>query len=328
MKGKGRSVVTAGLCLALSAAMGLVGPAAAEQGELQWPETQQPIKISLINYSGQNVLSYIYGKILVKLGYNVEYVAADYIGQWTGIAAGDIHVGIDMWETTTRDLLRRHVQSGEVLNMGTQAGSIWETWWYPTYVKEVCPGLPNWEALKEPDCIAALATPETAPKAHLITGPLEWNLGDQERIDSLGLEFEVTNAGGDAALMAVQTAMIERRQNFMGFAWYPHWFPLKYEGEFVEFPPYEPGCYSDPAWGLNPDMTGDCEMPTGYTWKVAWAGGETVWPKAYKVLRLLRMDHDSMAQLVVRADLEQLGAEAAADEWVEQNERVWADWLK
>ena len=27
-----------------------------------------------------------------------------------------------------------------------------EEWWYPEYMKEKCPGLPNWEALKDPAC--------------------------------------------------------------------------------------------------------------------------------------------------------------------------------
>jgi len=323
--GKRAGLAMMGLCMAL---YGGAGSVLAQDGDKQWPESQDPIKISLINYSGQNVLSYIYGKVLQKIGYNVEYVSADYIGQWTGIAAGDIDVGIDMWETTTRDVMRKHVQAGDVLNMGPQAGPIWETWWYPSYVKEVCSGLPDWTALKEPGCVKALATAETAPKANLITGPVEWNLGDKERIDALGLDFEVTNAGGDAALMAVMSGMIERKQPFIGFAWFPHWFPLKYEGEFVRLPVYEPGCASDPAWGLNKEKTGDCEMPSGYTWKVAWPGGETKWPKAYKVLRVFRMDHESMAKLVTRSDNDKLGAEATADEWIAQNEDVWRDWLK
>ena len=30
-----------------------------------------------------------------------------------------------------------------------------EEWWYPTYMKEKCPGLPNWEALN--DCAEAFS---------------------------------------------------------------------------------------------------------------------------------------------------------------------------
>ena len=296
--------------------------------EAQWPESREPIKISLINYSVQNVLSYIYGTVLERIGYNVEYVSADYIGQFEGIANGDIHVGIDMWETTTRIQLAEYVQSGKVKNMGTQSGPIWETWWYPDYLVEYCPGLPDWKALLEPACVEALATPETAPKARLITGPKEWNLKDEERIEALGLQFEAIHAGGDAALMAEMTSSIKRKEPFMGFAWYPHWFVAKHGQTWVEFPAYEPACYTDPAWGINPNATVDCEMPTGFTWKVAWAGGEVNWPKAYKILRVFRIDHDTNGMLAARTDLDKIPAEEVAREWVDANEDVWRQWLK
>ena len=296
--------------------------------EKQWPESREPIKISLINYSVQNVLSYIYGTILEKIGYNVEYVSADYIGQFEGIANGDIHVGIDMWETTTRIQLAEYVQSGKVKNMGAQSGPIWETWWYPQYLEEFCPGLPDWQALLEPACVEALVTPETTPKARLITGPKEWNLKDEERIEALGLQFEAIHAGSDAALMAEMTSAIKRKEPFIGFAWFPHWFVAQHGKTWVEFPPYEPACYTDPSWGVNPDKTVDCEMPTGFTWKVAWADGEPMWPKAYKILRVFRIDHDTNGHLAARADLDKIPAEQVAREWVDANEQVWRQWLK
>jgi glycine betaine/proline transport system substrate-binding protein len=310
----------------LMAVIGAVGTASAQ--EKQWPETKEPIKISLINYSVQNVLSYIYGKVLEDIGYNVEYLSADYIGQFEGIANGDIHVGIDMWETTTRNQLAEYVQSGKVKNMGTQAGPIWETWWYPDYLVEFCPGLPDWKALLEPACVEALATPETTPKARLITGPKEWNLRDEERIEAMGLQFEEINAGSDAALMAEMTSAIKRKEPFIGFAWYPHWFTAQHGQTWVKFPAYEPACYSDAGWGVNPDKIVDCEMPTGFTWKVAWAGGEVMWPKAYKILRVFRIGHDTNAKLAARTDNDKLPAEEVAQEWIDANEETWKQWLK
>jgi len=314
-------IIVSGIILALSSV-----PASA--AEKQWPETRDPIKISLINYSVQNVLSYIYGGILEKLGYTVEYVAADYIGQFEGIANGDIHVGIDMWETTTRMQLAEYVGSGKVKNMGTQAGPIWETWWYPPYLVDYCPGLPDWTALLEPACIKALETAETAPKGRLITGPAEWNLGDADRIEALGLQLEPFYAGSDAALMAAQASAIERKEPFLGFAWHPHWFIAKHGMTWVEMPTYEPACHTDPSWGPNPDAVFDCEMPVGYTWKVAWAGGETIWPKAYKVLRVFRIDHDTNGALAARTDLDKISADKVAQEWIDNNEDYWSKWLK
>ena len=74
-----------------------------------------------------------------------------------------------------------------------------EEWWYPAYMKEVCPGLPNWEALKDEKCAEMFSTAETAPKGRYLGGPVTWGGFDEERIDALGLNFEVIHAGTDAA---------------------------------------------------------------------------------------------------------------------------------
>ncbi len=56
------------------------------------PESKDPIKIVMMGYSGDNIIMFIYGGLIKKLGYNVEYTPADYIGQFTGVAAGDLHI--------------------------------------------------------------------------------------------------------------------------------------------------------------------------------------------------------------------------------------------
>ena len=56
------------------------------------PESKEPIKIVMMGYSGDNIIMYIYGELIKKLGYNIEYTPADYIGQFTGVGAGGIHL--------------------------------------------------------------------------------------------------------------------------------------------------------------------------------------------------------------------------------------------
>ena len=65
----------------------------------------------------------------------------------------------------------------------------------------------------------------------------------------------------------------------------PHWAPAVFEGTYIEFPPYEAACYEDPAWGVNPDALYDCGKPEGWIKKMAWAGGEAIWPCAYDIVR-------------------------------------------
>ena len=59
--------------------------------------------------------------------------------------------------------------TGQVENVGETGMQAIEEWWYPAYMKERCPGLPDWQALNK--CAAEFATPETAPRAAIWAGP-------------------------------------------------------------------------------------------------------------------------------------------------------------
>ena len=43
------------------------------------------------------------GEVLKKAGYSIEYVQADYLAQFAGLESGDLHVAMEMWETTGRE---------------------------------------------------------------------------------------------------------------------------------------------------------------------------------------------------------------------------------
>ena len=134
------------------------------------------------------------------MGYNVEYVQADYIAQFAGLESGDLHVAMEMWETTGKDAMDASLATGKTVDLGETGMQANEEWWYPAYMKEKCPGLPDWEALN--DCAEAFATPETLPSGRYLGGPVTWGGYDDERAEALGLDYEVVHAGTDAALFA------------------------------------------------------------------------------------------------------------------------------
>ena len=147
-------------------------------------------------------------------------------------------------------------------------------------MKEKCPGLPDWKALN--DCAEAFSVPETAPKGRYLGGPVTWGGFDDERVEALGLNYEVVHAGTDANMFAELESAYQRKAPILLWIYSPHWAPAKYEGEWVEFPTHDPACYTDPAWGMNKDMAYDCGKPFGEIWKYAWAGMKDKWPVAYQ----------------------------------------------
>jgi glycine betaine/proline transport system substrate-binding protein len=306
--------------LAAALVIAAAGAAAAQ-------DSQDPIRLTLQDWTGQLITTRIMGEVLQQAGLNVEYVVAEYLAQFAGLKTGDLHVGMEMWETTGREAMDEATATGDVENLGETGMVAIEEWWYPSYMKEVCPGLPNWEALLEPACAEAFATPETAPDGRYLGGPVTWGGFDDERVEALEMPYTVIHAGTDAALFAELESAYQRKAPILLWVYAPHWAPIKYEGEWVEFPPYEAVCYDDPAWGSNPDLAYDCAKPRGPIWKVAWAGVKDKWPSAYSAIQAFNVSNDEMGAMVAAVDLEGGTVEAVVADWMAANEDRWKGWI-
>ncbi len=289
-------------------------------------ESKDPIKLTLHDWTGQYITTKLMGEVLKKAGYNVEYVQADYIAQFAGLESGDLHVAMEMWETTGRDAMDASLATGKTENLGETGMQAIEEWWYPLYMKEKCPGLPDWKALNK--CAAAFSVPETAPKGRYLGGPVTWGGFDDERAEALGLNYEVVHAGTDAALFAELESAYQRKAPILLWVYAPHWAPAKFEGEWVEFPKYTAECYTDPKWGTNKNLAYDCGKPRGPIWKVAWAGVKKKWPGAHKAIKAFNVNNDEMSAMIVKVDLDGKDLDGVVAEWIKNNEARWQGWIK
>ncbi len=315
-----KSRIQAGaLALAIGLALAPVGAAA--------QESTDPIKLTLHDWTGQFITTKIMGEVLKKAGYNIEYVQADYIAQFAGLKTGDLHVAMEIWETTGRDAMDEATATGTVENLGETGMQAIEEWWYPSYMAEKCPGLPNWEALLDEACAEAFSTAETAPNGRYLGGPVTWGGYDDERAEALNLPFEVVHAGTDAALFAELESAYQRQAPIMLWVYAPHWAPVKYEGEWVEFPAYTAECYADPAWGSNADAAYDCGKPRGPIWKVASTMVQEKWPGAREAIKAFNITNDEMGDMVADVDLNGREVDDVVAEWISNNEARWSTWI-
>ena len=302
-----------------SAVLALAAPVQAFE-----PESSDTIKVMIGDWTSMRVHAEILNVILSTYGYDVEQVIADDSARYPGFEAGDLHIAMETWQTTQNALFNASVATGDVLDMGELGPRAREDWWYPIYMKDLCPGLPNWEALR--DCAALFSAPDTAPNGRYLSGPASWGGWDAERVAALGLPFTVVNSGTDAGLFAELDSAYQRQAPIMLWIYEPHWAPSVYEGEFVEFPAYEDACYEDPAWGVNPDALYDCGKPQGWIKKMAWAGGKAIWPCAYDIVRNFTMEGQEVGTLVYQVDVEGRTVEDVAMEWATANEAKWRGW--
>ena len=288
-------------------------------------DSADPIKLTLHDWSGQLITTTLMGEVLKAGGHNVDYVQADYIAQFAGLETGDLHVAMEIWETTGREAMDASFATGKVVSMGETGLMAIEEWWYPAYMEERCPGLPDWEALK--DCAEVFSTPETAPLGRYLGGPVTWGGFDEERVEALELDFEVVHAGTDAALFAELEAAYQREDPIVLWVYSPHWAPAKYDGTFVEFPPYSAECYADPSVGVNPDAAYDCGKPTGPIWKVAHAGLAESHPDASEIIKKFTMNNDDYGALVAEVDLNGKSVDDTVAAWMDANKDTWMAWL-
>lgn len=292
------------------------------------PESTDPIKIAMFDWTSVNLNATILAQVLKAKGYNVELVTSDYLSSLqTGLQTGDLTVGMEFWDTTAGEAMAAADASGKTERLGALGPKAKEEWWYPSYMKEKCPGLPNWEALKDPKCAEAFATPETAPKGRYVGGPVTWEGFDDERVEALGLPFEVIHAGTDAAMFAELESAYQRQAPVMLWIYSPHWAPAKYKGEWVEFPEYTKECYTDPAVGVNPDMAYDCGKPFGEIWKYGWGGMKDKWPVAHKIATNYSITADELNALSGQVDLDGKSIDDVAAGWIAANQdkiNAWA----
>lgn len=290
-------------------------------------QSSDPIKIPIHNWSSQIVGAHIVGKLLNQAGFKTEYIPADSQVVYTSMCEGDIHLVHEVWQGAFGVAFEKVVSEGCVIDAATHDAKTREEWWYPAYVEEQCPGLPDWQALNK--CAELFVTPETAPKGRFLAGPVDWLKHDHERVEGLNMNFEVVNAGSASALWAELEAASKRNQPIVLFNWTPNFIEALYDGKFVEFPAFEEACRTDPAWGSNPEKTHDCGNPKdGYLKIGVWKGFPDKWPGAYKILQKINFTNQDIAVMAKLADIDNLEPEEAADKWLKDNEAKWRPWLE
>ena len=115
------------------------------------PESNDPIKIALFDWTSVNLNAKILGTVLERLGYTVEYPTGDYLSSLsTGLTNGDLTLGMEYWDTTAGEAMKAADATGKTERLGALGPKAKEEWWYPEYMKEKCPGPAQLGSLERP----------------------------------------------------------------------------------------------------------------------------------------------------------------------------------
>ena len=308
------------LTLTLAATAMMAMPFAASAND-----SSDPIVIPIHNWSSQIVMSHAVGQIFESMGNAVEFVTTYSQAVYESLRLGDVALELEVWEGAFGASFRAALEKGGLHDVGDHNAVTREDWWYPMWTKEACPGLPSWEALNA--CADKFKTAETGDKGRYLDGPVDWLKHGKERVEALGMDFVVVNAGSAAALWAEIGAAEKDKRPVVVFNWTPNFAEAVWPGEFVEFPEWVDGCDKDPSVGPNPNALYDCGNPAkGYLKKAAWDGMKDKWPNAYATLEKISFTNPQIAEMAKFVDIDEMEHEEAAAEWLANNESIWKAW--
>jgi len=297
------SALAVGAILASGTAMG------AELGD-----TSDPIKLAVLEWTGAQVSTQIAGMVLEKAGYTVEYVTAGSFPQYSGLSDGTLSATVEIWSNNVGDIYPRALEAGDIENIGSLGLETREGWAYPKFMEEICPGLPDWAALKDPTCAAALATTDTLPYGRLLDYPADWGSRSAEIIADNDLPLRAVPAGSEGAMLAELRASVATKSPLLLMFWAPHHVLAEIDLGWLDMPP----CASD-----DPDKC--VQLPE--VEKVVWSGFADKWPAGYEILKSLQVTSSAQEQMMAAILEDGQPLEEVVAAWVEANPDVWQPWI-
>ncbi len=284
------------------------------------PESKDPIKVTIQDWTGQHFSTYVTVGLLKEMGYNVEIVVSDAITQHPAIAAGNIHLTSEVWTNNLGDLYTGLVEKGEIVVVGELGLEPKEGWIYPPYMNEKCPGLPSYKALY--DCAMAFGSAETFPKGRLVTYPASWGTRSRDIISSIELPFQPIPGGTEGAMVAELKSAYAAEEPVIMMMWQPHWIFAAYDFDWVEWNKIDGECVEE-----SQVKESACGFQQAKVVKAAWSGVQDKWPAAYKMFEALKLTNADENAAILEVDNKGRPIEEVANEWIANNKSRWQPWI-
>lgn len=284
------------------------------------PESQDPIKIAVNEWTGQHLSANIAASLLKKMGYNVELVTAGGLPQFTALAQGELHANPEVWDNSITDAYTKAVDSGDIVILGDLGLTPREGWIYPAYMEEKCPGLPSYKALYE--CAQAFANAETFPNGRLITYPADWGTRSKDVVEGIGLPFTPVAGGSEGAMIAELKSAFTAKEPILMMFWQPHWMFTEIDPKWVEWNPTDVECVEE-----KQEKDTACGFNQAKVSKIVSSDLIKKWPAAGRFLKQFTLTNAEQNQMILEVDQKGLKLKDVVAKWISENEKKWAKWV-
>lgn len=262
-----------------------------------------------------------------ELDYEVEIISLDENAQWAAIASGEADASLELWPSGHAESVAQYIDELGVVENAGSLGVIGKIGWFvPSYVVEEYPELATYEGFLDDELAGIFATVETGDSGRFLGPAPGWVQYDAEIIENLGMNLEVVYAGSEEAILAELDSAYSREEPIVFYFYTPHSVFAAYDLTLVTLPEYSEECYEGVAEG---DASGvDCDYPDDALFKIVAADLSERAPEAYNLLRNFNYTAEDQISMIAAVDIDGLSFEEAAEEWVEDNEEVWEQWLE
>jgi len=255
-----------------------------------------------------------------EMGYKVKTVSIPQgPGVWEGIRAGDLFYNCETWPSynpTKEKYLSEYGGDGSVVHLG-DTGIIGETaYWVPRYIIDGDPArgipasAPDLKSFKDLNKYKHMfKSLESGDRGNLIGCPVAaWACEDQQRMDSLGIDFYAQALGSETAHWAEIQAKYKRGEPFIAYAWAPHWIHHALDLVEVELP-------AEASW------------PDDITFKYANPDLMKEHPEVVQLIKNHRLTNAQQAGMIYEIDFKKREVDEVVEEWMEANQDTWKKWL-
>jgi glycine betaine/proline transport system substrate-binding protein len=278
----------------------------------------EPITIAVNPWTGAAVNANVAKTIMEQeMGCTVELVDMDEFAQFPALAQGDVDATLEVWPSGHAKDYKQYIEGEAGVVDGGELGVIGNIGWFtPTYVIDENPDAASWETLK--------GNEDIYDNTFLGADPT-FSIFDEEIIENLGLDMEVTYSGSEAASLAALDQAYQNEEPILMYFWSPHWAQAKYELSEVELPPYDEKCAEA---ATNKDGDGyACDYAEDILYKAFSDELETKDPAAFEFLSNMSYTNEDQNEIALAVDDGGESLEDASQAWVDENEDVWSQWL-
>ncbi|MBY8977512.1 ABC transporter substrate-binding protein [Rhodobacteraceae bacterium NNCM2] len=282
------------------------------------------LKVPVADWTGGAVSCEIIDQIIEnELGHKVKRITIPSgPGLWEGLRSGDLDFACESWPSYSPSKEKYEASYGGDGSVKYYAptGIVGQSGYFvPRYLVEgpdaKAPDLKTYEDLnKYKDLFKTL---ESGDKGRLIGCPVAaWECMDAERVEGLGLDYEITELGSETAHWAEMKSAYARKEPFIAYAWTPHWIFAEMDLVEIGLPPH-----SDEAWPVS-------DWPEDVTYNYGRPDLAEDYPEVVKLIENFRITNDEQAGLILAIDIEGKDTADVAADWIAANEETWRPWLQ